>query len=138
MGSNPPEFPGGSFTTAQMVDIRRYCGYPQFGNTPSSFQSYRFFQAYGLLEYRMQNMLTEEATVVTNIYLANLSALEAAIPAAGANLDTDKAAVWTHNKNEVRDRVALFDYWRRRLCTHMGIPPGPELEGSNGSVSLVV
>lgn len=137
MSSNPPEFPGGSFTTAQKVDIRRFCGYPQFGNTPSSFQSYRFFQAYGTLEYRMQNMLVEESAVVLNVYLANLTALEAAIPATSANLDTDKAAVWTHNKNEMRDREALFSNWRVKLCQFMGIPPGPGL-GSPGSVEFTV
>jgi hypothetical protein len=140
MSSNPPEFPGGvgNFTTAQKVDIRRFCGYPQFGATPSSFQSYRFFQSYGTLEYRMSNMLPEEAAVVQNVYLANLTALEAAIPASSANLDTDKAAVWTHNKNEVSDRYALFNKWRRDLCSFMGIPPGEGLQGGGNSVSLVV
>jgi hypothetical protein len=138
MSSNPPEFPGGIFTTAQKVDIRRFCGYPQFGNVPSSFQSYRFFQSYGTLEYRMQNMLTEEATVVMNVYLENLTTLEAAIPAAGANLDTDQAASWKHNKSEVRDRSELFNKWRRDLCAFMGIPAGPGLGEGGNSISLVV
>ena len=143
MSSNPPEFPEAQatdsatpFTTAQKVDIRRFCGYPQFGAVPSSFQSYRFFQSYGKLEYRMQNMLVEEAAVVTTVYLSNLTALEQAIPASGANLDTDKAGSWAHNKNEVADRRALFNQWRRDLCAFMGIPPGPGL--GNGSTSLVV
>lgn len=138
MSSNPPEFPGGVFTTAQKVDIRRFCGYPQYGNVPSSFQSYRFFQAYGTLEYRMQNMLVEEAAVVINTYLGPLNQLEQAILGASANLDTDKAAVWTHNKNEVADRTWLFNSWRRRLCGQIGIPPGPDLGDGGNSVSLRV
>ncbi|QMV32406.1 hypothetical protein 8G_00012 [Ralstonia phage Hyacinthe] len=126
-----------AFTTAEKVDIRRYCGYPMFGGTPSSFQSYRFFQAYGTLEYRMNNMLAEEEAVVRTTYLANLTTLETAIPSASANLDTDQAAVWVHNKREVADRDALFANWRRKLCEFMGIPPGPGL-GAGGSVQLVV
>jgi len=107
-----------------------------FGGVPSSFQSYRFFTAYGTLEYRMNNMLAEEEAVVRTTYLANLTTLETAIPAAGANLDTDQAAVWKHNKNEVRDRAALFNKWRRDLCSFIGVPPGPGL--GDGSVQLVV
>jgi hypothetical protein len=124
------------FTDAQKVDIRRFCGYPVFGGTPSSFQSYRFFQAYGTLEYRMQNLLPEEEAVITTVYLPNLTTLESAIPTTSDNLDTDVAAVWTHNKNELRDRERLFDSWRRRLCGFIGIPPGPAL-GDTG-LSLVV
>lgn len=124
------------FTDAQKVDIRRFCGYPVFGGTPSSFQSYRFFQAYGTLEYRMQNLLPEEETVITTVYLPNLTTLESAIPTTSDNLDTDVAAVWTHNKNELRDRERLFDSWRRRLCGFIGIPPGPDL--NNAGLTLVV
>lgn len=140
MSSNPPEFPNGvvGFTIAERVDIRRFCGYPQFGATPSSFQSYRFFQAYGTLEYRMSNMLPEEGEVVRAKYLATLNKLEDAIPGTSANLDTDKAAVWTHNKNELRDRQSLYNYWRLELCKFMGIPGGPGLQESGNSVSLCV
>jgi hypothetical protein len=35
-------------------------------------------------------------------YLTPLRTLESAIPAAGQNLDTDRAAVWYHNKSEYR------------------------------------
>ena len=129
----------GTLTTAEKVDIRRHAGYPMFGAVPSSFQSYRFFEAYGTLEYRMQNMLPEEETVVRNTYLANLTTLEAAIPGTSANLDTAVASVWTHNRNELRDRDALYANWRLKLCGFLGVPPGPDLAGGNGgSVELVV
>lgn len=125
-----------SFTDAQKTDIRRFCGYPAYGGTPSGFQSWRFFQAYGLLEYRMNNLSPEEVQVVLN-YLATLYTLEAAVPNAGANLDTAAAAVWTHNAHEVRDRAALLDEWRRRLCAFLGVPLGAGL-ASGGNISLVV
>jgi hypothetical protein len=115
-----------AFTTAEKVDIRRFAWYPVFGAVPSSFQSYRFFQAYGTLEYRLSNLLPEEETVVRTVYLANLYTLESAIPASSGNLDTDKAAVWEHNRDEVRDREALFTNWRTKLCSFLGVPPGPD------------
>lgn len=120
--------PVATFTEAQKVDIRRFCGYMAYGAGPSGFQGWRFWQAYGLLEFRMNNMAPEEGAVVTNIYLSNLYQLEQAIPAASANLDTDKASVWTHNRDEVAHRDALFANWRRKLCSFLGIPPGKGLD----------
>lgn len=123
------------FLDSEKTDIRRFCGYPAYGAGPAGFQSWRFFQAYGLLEYRLNNLSPAEETVVRN-YLTTLYPLESAIPQAAGNLDTDQAAVWTHNAAEVPDRQALFDDWRRRLCGFLGVPPGPAL--ANGGVALVV
>jgi hypothetical protein len=125
-----------SFTSAQLIDIRRFCWYPVYGGTPSSFQSYRFFEAYGLLEYRMANLQAAEETVVTTIYLPNLYTLELAIPAVGANLDTDQASVWKHNKRELADRMDLFAQWRTMLCEYLGVPPGPGRQAAG--ISFVV
>jgi hypothetical protein len=127
------------FTPAQLVDIRRYCGYPALGDGNVVFPYPWIMQQYLALEYRLQHVSADEGNVVLNTYLTNLSALESAIPAAGANLDTAVASVWTRNKNEVRDRDMLFDNWRRKLCGFLGVPPGPDLGGSNsGSADLVV
>lgn len=123
------------FTDAQKTDIRRFCGYPAYGAGPAGFQGWRFFQAYGLLEFRMNNLSSAEAAVVTN-YLTTLYGLESAVPDAGTRLDTAEAAVWTRNPYEVRERAALFDDWRRRLCAFMGVPPGPGLP--DGTLKLVV
>ena len=117
------------FTDAQKTDIRRFCGYPAYGAGASGFEGWRFFQAYGDLEYRMNNLSAAEETVVETIYLPNLTSLEAAIPAASSNLDTAVAAVWTHNPHELRDRDRLLDGWRLRLCGFLGVPPGPDLSG---------
>src|SRR5450759_4840806 len=99
-----------SFTTAEKVDLRRFCGYGLYGTgTPSPASGYRFSTQYGVLEYKLNTLGAEEEAVVRTTYLTNLATLEAAIFGTGANLDTDMAAVWTHNKNEYRDRKALFN-----------------------------
>lgn len=127
----------------ERVDVRRFCGYPMFGGTPSSFQSYRFFQAYGTLEYRMTNLSAAEETTLRTTYLTgpnNLYQLEQAVTSASDNLDTDQAAVWTHNRTEVRDRMRLYNLWRRQLCAFLGVPAGPGMSGSSGdgTIDLVV
>lgn len=122
-------------TDAEKTDVRRFCGYPAYGAAASGIQTWRFYQTYGLLEFRMNNLSDSEITIAKR-YLATLTGLEMAIPLAGANLDTDQAAIWSHNRDEVRDRAALFDDWRRRLCAFFGLPPGPALVGAG--VRLVV
>ena len=124
-----------TLTDSERVDVRRFCGYPAYGTGPSGMQSWRYFQIYGLFEFRINNLaLTEDAIV--RRYLATLTALELAVPAASDNLDTDQAATWGRNKTEIDDRVHLLDNWRRRLCGFIGIPPGPAL--STGAPMLVI
>lgn len=127
-----------AFTDAQKTDIRRFCGYPVFGSQPVQAFGHRFFHWYGTLEFRMNNLQPGEEAVITATYLANLYTLESAIPTTGANLDTDQAAVWTHNKNEMRDRDRLFDGWRKRLCNFLGVPPGPNFGSDAGQIAMVV
>ena len=127
-----------AFTDQQLVDIRRFCGYPALGDGNVVFPYPWIMKQYLALEYRLQHMSQTEGGVVVTTYLANLYTLESAIPAAGANLDTDQAAVWTHNKHEVRDRDALFANWRRKLCAFLGVPAGPNFEGPSNSLQLVV
>ena len=123
------------FNDAEKVDIRRFCGYPAYGVNVTGFQSWRFFQAYGELEYRLNNFSPYELQVVRQ-YLATLYTLEQAVPTASDNLDTDKAAVWTHNKAEVVDRMRLYRTWRLQLCSIMGVPPG-EAISTGGGVCVV-
>jgi hypothetical protein len=122
-------------TDAEKTDVRRFCGYPVYGAAPDGLQTWRFYQAYGLLEFRMNNLSESELAVVRR-YLGTLRMLEIAVPHSGENLDTDQAAVWTHNHSETRDRTLLFDDWRRRLCGFLGMQPGPEF--LNRGISLVV
>lgn len=124
-----------AFTDAERTDIRRFCGYPAYGLGDEGFQGWRFYQVYGLMEFRISHLSgSEEATV--RRYLATLTDLEQAIPAAAANLDTDQAAVWTHNRDEILHRSRLFEDWCRRLCGFLGLPAGPAL--GTGQPVLVV
>jgi hypothetical protein len=127
-----------TFTDAQLVDIRRFCGYPAYGDGAVVFPLPWIMRQYLALEYRLQHISASEGAVVVNTYLTNLTTLETAIPGTGANLDTDVAAVWTHNANEQRDRDRLFDSWRRRLCNFLGVEPGPNFGGQSNSISMVV
>lgn len=120
---------------SEKTDVRRFCGYPAYGSGTDGFDGWRFYQVYGLLEYRMNNLSCEEEAVVRR-YLAQLRGLELAVPRSADSLDTDQAAVWTRNRSEPEDRLRLFDNWRRRLCGFFGIPPGPAL--GDGGVRLVI
>lgn len=96
------------------------------------------YLVFGMRQMSLYERLTtlsasEEAVLVTT-YLTNLYTLETAIVGASANLDTEAASVWTWNKNEVGDRVGLFNKWRRELCNFLGAAPGPGL-GSGMSIS---
>ena len=124
-----------TLTDSERVDVRRFCGYPAYGAAPSGMQSWRYFQIYGLLEFRVNNLSVTEDAIIRR-YLATLMSLELAIPATSDNLDTDQAATWRRNRDELKDRVRLLDDWRRRLCGFIGIPPGPAL--SDGAAILVV
>ena len=114
------------FTDPQKTDIRRFCGYPAYGAAPAGNIGWRFFTAYGALEYRLNNLSVPEQQVVVT-YLTTLTLLEQAVPAASDTLDSDGAASWKRNANELNDRIQLLDSWRRRLCAFLGVPPGEGL-----------
>jgi len=124
-----------SFTDSELTDLRRHMGYPAYGLGNGGFSNWRFYQAYGMLEYRMQRLSGAEEQVART-YLATLATLEQAITNASATLDTDTAAAWVRNAREVADRTRLFDDWRRRLCGFFGVPPGFAL--GDGGTRMVV
>lgn len=117
-----------ALTEPEKTDARRFCGYPALGADAPPV---------GALEYRLLNLsVSEEA--VARTYLVTLRTLEAAIPAVAATLDTQQAAVWTRNPDELRERTRLFAAWRKRLCGFLGAAPGPDLGAAGASVALVV
>ena len=126
------------FTDAEKVQIRRHCGFQAFGAVATQAFGYRYTTHYGTLEYRINNYTADEEDVIRTVYLANLAPLESALFGSSANLDTDQAAVWIHNKREVADRTALFNQVRRQLCDFIGIPPGPGLATGGSSIELIV
>lgn len=127
-----------AFTEAEKTDVRRFCGYAAYGGgQPLPASGYRFSTQYGVLEYKLNTLGTAEESVVRTTYLTPLATLETdIITGVRANLDTDVAAVWTHNKDEYADRKTLFNGVRRELCHFLGIPPGPGL--INHGITLVV
>ena len=126
-----------AFTDAERADIRYLCGFSMYGNSASSFAGFRFFEAYGTLEYRLTNAAPAEIQFVRQM-VAEAQPLRTGILGAAANLDTDIAAVWTRNRREVADRKALFNDWRRELCDFLGVPPGPGLQRQSGDGRIVV
>jgi hypothetical protein len=123
-------------TDQQVADVRRYVGYPMLGDTVAD--NSRDF-AYGwvspgtwqTLYHRLISLRPEEEAIVVN-YLTTIATLEVAVTDSSDNLDTDQAAVWYHNKNEVNDRMKLYNLWRRQLCAFIGLAPGPSL-GQGGT-----
>jgi hypothetical protein len=119
-------------TDQQMSDARRWAGYQLPGTAqPTDADQDLVYLEVGFVTMSLYSRLTtlsavEEATLVS-VYLANLAVLEAAIYAAGANLDTESASVWKHNPDEVADRTKLFKQCRRDMCSFLGIDPGPGL-----------
>lgn len=122
-------------TAAQIVDCRRFMGYSVSGDSASfPFRElcYSSVSYMGLsLDYRLQHLSLEEESVVTATYLTPLALREQEIQGAASNLDTAEAAVWKRNASEVNDRIQLFNYLRRELCTFLGFPPGPQLSTGN-------
>ena len=122
-------------TDAEKTDIRRFMGYPAIGSQISGRSSWRFFTEYGQNEWRMDNLAPPELQQV-RLYLQQIYPLETAILSATDNLDTDQAAVWHHNRQEVQDRMGLFNRWRLQLCQFIGTPPGPGLQVPNNRIII--
>ena len=115
-----------ALTDAQKVDVRRFCGYPAFGSGADGNAGWRFYQAYGALEYRMANLSVSEVSVVSNM-ISTLNGFETSLEGSVGDLDTDAAGAWSRNKDEVRDRAGLMTMWSKRLCAFFGVPPGPAM-----------
>jgi hypothetical protein len=125
-----------ALSDGEKTDVRRHCGYPVIGSATLQVLAWPLSQGRGVLEYRMNALSSSEETVLRR-YLMTLLVLECAVPKSGEHLDTDQAAVWTRNRTEQEDRLRLLDNWRRRLCSFLGVTPGPGLPPS-GSISVVV
>lgn len=132
------DFVAFDFSSQQLTDIRRFCGYPAIGDGNVVFPFPWVMRQYLALEYRLQHLSQTDGTTLVSQYLAPLYAVEQSLASVWQNLDTSQAAVWTHNVNEQRDKVEAFDYWRRRLCAFLQIPPGPELLATSTSTMHMV
>lgn len=133
------EFVAFEFTSQQLADVRRFCGYPAVGDGSVVFPFPWIMRQYLALEYRLQHLSQTDGSTLVAQYLSPLYAIEQSLSMVWQNLDTAQAAVWTHNASEQEDKVRTFDYWRRRLCSFLQVPPGPELSAPVGaSMRMVV
>lgn len=110
-----------AFTDEEKVDIRRFCGYPAFGKKASQAFYFRFSQYYGRLEWLMNNLSSAEESVIRDI-LTDIRQLYADMVDVRENLDTNVAAVWKRNTNELVDRYRLYTFKRLEMCAVFGIP----------------
>ena len=125
-----------ALTDAQMTDVRYYMGHQAVGTimpiTENQDLVYcRFGMVIMSLYKRLTSLSSTEETRLISKFLTPLALREAEIQTASDNLDTDVAAVWTRNKNEVADRVRQFNRLRLELCNFLGCEPGPGLAVSN-------
>ena len=132
-----------TLSTQDKVDIRRHMGYGFLGAGQPGLMYFRYFPHYQTMEWRMDNLQDEEITVLQDTYLPVLNQLEMQTAGAGDGadndtLDTDRAAVWFHNKDEVTDRAALYTYYRKMLCNVMQLPPGPFFELGGSTIRMMV
>ena len=129
----------GPFTETEKVSIWNYCGFPAYGTGATEDPFERTFAGWTADAWRLNN-LTDAECALGRVKLANIVVHDNALQAAGGQtLLVDQAAVFKRNPNEIAERRALLNYWRRDLCATLGIGPGPALAGSGGStVRLVV
>jgi hypothetical protein len=136
-----------ALTESQKVDMRRHLRYgPKGQPNQGTFFSYRFFTIWGLLEFRMINFTPEEELaligsgnqsspanpnfIVPNSnppqfidgYLNICNFLESQVPPTTDNLDTDKAGDWTARKEELPQRIMLYNYWVQKMADFIYVP----------------
>ena len=127
-----------ALTEAQITDVRRYAGFQASGTPAFTANNDIAYLVFGTrqmsLVERLSTLSASEETVLVNTYLANLATLENAIVAASANLDTDEAAVWKHNRNEIADREqwarlsSQYDFFRNASRSSFFSVPEKQLD----------
>ncbi|MBN8875191.1 MAG: hypothetical protein J0H67_20335 [Rhodospirillales bacterium] len=122
-----------ALSMAEKADVRRFCGYPVVGQSPSGTE---LFPTNMRLEVRMNSLSSSEELLLRR-QLATLTTLETELNRASENLDTDQAGVWSRNRSEIPDREHLFDAARRRLCHYLGVMPGPGLHATPDHAIIV-
>ncbi len=110
------------FTDAQIDQVIFYLGYPPRGLGQVVFPyPYIMRQYLALMYFLTQDCGPSQAQQIITI-LASCTTLWTAIQTASGNLATESAGPWVHNKREVRDRINLYNYYRKQLSIAVGIP----------------
>lgn len=109
-----------AFTATELVELRRFAGYPALGlaGVPGTVAAYA-------LEAALAGVAPAEEALIRNTYLPRLRAADEGVASAMATVDTAKAAVWTRNPNALAEATAYFGTLRRSLMDLFGLPLGP-------------
>lgn len=122
------------FTLTEKTWIRWACGYGMEGNVASGFASWRFFQAFGVLDFKLvDGNLTPSEYQIARQMLGEISTLRTAMIAISSSLNVGKAAVYTRNPRELAERRSLLRDWRMQLLGLMQLPPGPDMQAGDGA-----
>lgn len=128
-------FSSTAFSDQEKADIRLFCGFETYGGEgDAGFQGWRYYQEYGLLEFRMNNLAPAEYQNV-RLMLSYLYPIRTAMAAMYATINVAIAASFTRNSSELVDRQQQYTEMRKQLCGAVGIVPGPLLRGG-GSVRI--
>lgn len=115
-----------TLTDAQIVDLRRWLGYPLASATGVE-TVYTPDSPRVSFTARLEALSASEETVLVERFLDKLALLEQAILDAADNLDTDTAGPWKANHREISQRKSLYNSTRREMCAFLGFEPGPSL-----------
>jgi len=126
----------GPLTDAERVAAREFCGYPVYGPGPGDATFARFMVSYRTLEYRLTALTPEELTIARD-HLATCQAAKVAWRSGSDNLDTDQAAIWYRNRDEMPNRRLYYRECRLDLARFMGVPAGPQMDSAS-FVQLIV
>ena len=126
-----------ALSEAQKLDVRRYAGYPLVSPDPE-FVDPAIVNVPGQVRSLgdwLDDLSAEQETVLTDLYLANLTTLETGQLDALENVDASAAGTWKSNPREISERRRMFNQWRRDMCNFIGVDPGPGL--GSGGMNLV-
>lgn len=106
-----------ALTATEVVSVRRYCGFPISAMVAAA-------NAPDALSVALPLLSAEEEAVIRTVFLPTLVTLELELLSASATLNTQSAAVWTRNANEMAERSLLYRMRRMMLCRFLGVPFG--------------
>jgi len=124
-------------TETQKMQIRKFCGYTNWGEQPNAGMGWRAWETNAYLEQKMNALTPEEGDRVVNLYIPNCLAMETNIQNVSQLLLVDTAAVFIRNKLQLKENIQLYNYWRLQLCQFLGIGPGEFFGGSRNSRMVV-
>jgi len=124
-------------TEEEKMQIRKFCGYTNWGKQPSAGMGWRAWEANAYLENKMNALTDVEEERVKTLYIPNCLTAETNIQSVSQLLLVDTAAVFVRNKLQLKENIQLYNYWRLELCRFLGIGVGPFFGGGSTSQMVV-